>query len=137
MKLLIVGQSGGNPAFDVGPSANRLARWFGTTPEQLALCATMVNVADFAGMLGKGDKYKMNLTKIEHAGKLAEDADLVFLVGRVAQKTFVKNVPSSMLWQTGKFRGVPHPSGINHQLNNGGDARTKQWIQDQLKEASK
>jgi hypothetical protein len=66
--------------------------------------------------------------------KIANSADLVFLVGKVAQRTIQRGIEHFVsCWVDGKYVGVPHPSGLNRQLNDGGDAATGAFVHAVLK----
>lgn len=134
--ILIVGQAThgeqGSP-WRAGTSAKRLAEWLGMTKRELAEKCSRTNVGDYAGQGVKGDKCRVNLKKVERALRMAKKASLVILVGRVAQRAMFKNHPLTVVWREGKYCGVPHPSGVNLQLNDVGSDRVKKWMGEQLR----
>jgi hypothetical protein len=120
-KALIVGQSA-RPGDDVpwhmdGHSASKLCRWFAVDScselHEEFLCA---NVARYVGQGAKGDLFKLDAEMVREAKGLATLARRVFLVGKVAQRAFGFKEPFAT-WRSGKYVGLPHPSGVNVQLN--------------------
>ena len=113
MKILILGESGGRP-WRAGKSAEKLRRWFGVNSyDELARLATLMNVYTVRAT---------EETSREHFAELRAaivESDVVFLVGRVAQEeVFVRcEKLSQVYWVQNKYVGLPHPSGLNRQLN--------------------
>lgn len=128
------GKEGGRPWNGNTASSKRLYRWLGCRGwEEFDGGFYAMNVARYAGKKGKGDDYELDPRRMAVAWRLSLDADLVILVGRVAQKAALGTAEPKMLWQFGKFIGVPHPSGVNHQLNDGGDARVQRFLRRRLR----
>ncbi len=125
MNVLIVGEAGGDPAFQYGRSSERLWRWF--------------HVKDHAGLLSLArcmnvyEKRGERTGLFQHAldiGAAMRAADIVFLVGRAAQSlspAYSKHC-FKMLWAEDRWVGLPHPSGLNRQLNGVSDATVREFI---------
>jgi uracil-DNA glycosylase len=125
MKVLILGERGGEHPWSGGPSSRRLWRWFGFTRyEELADFATPMNVHTKKGTYETNPEYwnKLRNAIVEH--------DVVFLVGKVAQRHVFRDCPKlrQVLWHQNKYVGLPHPSGRNRQLNNMSDKEIHKFI---------
>jgi hypothetical protein len=121
MRTLIIGESGERPWIQ-GSSSRKLWSWFGVhTYEAFEKFATLDNVSRV-----KGDKHfdPMHYAKL---CQLIDEHDLVFLVGRHAQKTLYREM-EPVLWVRGKYIGLPHPSGLNHQLNTLPDETIRRFV---------
>lgn len=117
--ILIIGEAGDRPWIE-GPTSQRLWMWFGCdTYEKFSKLARLENVYP-----RYGQKHVELLSDLEHIERLhlaADYAGLVFLVGRVAQRTIcpLSNLSrADVIWREGKYVALPHPSGLNRQLNN-------------------
>lgn len=124
-KILIVGEAGEQPWMD-GQSSARLWRWFGCrSHRELEERATLMNVYE--------KKLYDELT-VKHLLELrdaVEKHDVVFLVGRVAQK--LAPLPTShVLHRAGKYVYLPHPSGLNRQLNTLSDKMINKYVEEVL-----
>ena len=110
-KLLVIGESGERPWYD-GKGSKRLWYWFGVSSyAELLTIADLMNV-----MPHKGDK----TLDIQHLRKLliaVESHDRVYLVGKRAQILVMGYYDKRLMWHEGKFVGMPHPSGLNRQVN--------------------
>lgn len=128
-KPLIIGEAGERPWLD-GPSSKRLWCWF--------------NVRDYTGLVEhfhvanaspkKGSKL-IPPGHLQHVNRMIAATELIFLVGKVAQATFfpyIKPTPNDVLWRGfhhGRmYVGLPHPSGLNRQLNGVDDNHIKRNI---------
>ena len=132
-RVMVVGQAtgrlGGRPWNGNTVCSLRLYRWLGVRDHaEFSRSCRAVNVARYAGRSGKGDAYEVDGGMVSTAMALCRDYDLVVLVGKVAQRAVMGVEEPRMLWKFGRFCGVPHPSGINLQLNGGGDERVKKAV---------
>lgn len=110
MRVLIVGESG-TPAWAGGPSTTRLCQWFGVrNPEELAKRYDLANYHIIKDTKTLDHAHFLDLVK------RVGEADLVFLVGKEAQRAIYKSIKAPF-WLRGKYAGLPHPSGRNRQLN--------------------
>jgi len=135
MRALIVGQAlgekGGAPWSVDGPSLRRLCKWFNVKDgAELNSKFTCMNVARYAGNGIKGDKYVRDVMLEGQVLVAIDRHDIVFMVGRLAQRIlyYPTNVRGQVLWNRGKYVGLPHPSGLNIQLNSVSDDRIKEYI---------
>ena len=124
MKILILGESGEHPWFD-GQSSRRLWRWFDVNSHaELVKLATLMNVYTKKGSHDMVEKHYARLRDaiVEH--------DVVFLVGKVAQRQVFRDCIKlrAVLWHQDKYVGLPHPSGLNRQLNNMRDKVIREFI---------
>ena len=110
--------------------ARRLWRWFGvdSREELIHSGATLVNIAWYKGKKGKGDGYELNEHLVTFVQITSCKYDLTFLVGKVAQEAVIGYREPKMLWRFGRYAGLPHPSGINAQLNDGGDEKVRRAV---------
>jgi hypothetical protein len=128
-RLLIVGESGEHP-WAHGAASARLYGWFGVSSyEELDRIAYLANVST---RKGSKDVDPSHLWRIK---LMCVVADLVFLVGRRAQETVLKlNKVTDLLVEFDKYVLIPHPSGLNRQLNDGGDAEIENFVRTVLRE---
>jgi uracil-DNA glycosylase len=138
-RILVVGQAtgkdGGRPWESEKPC--RLYRWFGvSTYAEMKSLAHLMNVADYDGKDGKGDGWLLNRKYVMRVFRLASEVDLVFLVGHVAQWAVLGQSAPKDCCRQGQFVCIPHPSGVNRALNDGGDERVRRFVQGALKAIS-
>jgi len=110
-KILVIGESGERPWYD-GIGAKRLWSWFGAKSY-----AEMLSIADLMNVIPvKGS----NVIDEHHLAKVVaavESHELVYLIGKKAQVLITGNYDKRLMWHEGKFVGLPHPSGLNRQVN--------------------
>jgi hypothetical protein len=130
LRVLIVGEAGETPWAD-SQSARRLYGWFGVaTRRELQRIAVLENVSRV-----KGDKTILT----EHLLALramCELADIVFLVGKASQVALSGVKTRELYWRRGKYVGLPHPSGLNRQLNEASELAISEFIFGCLREVS-
>lgn len=127
MKILILGEAGARPWYK-GSSSERLWRWFSVgSHEELKEIATLRNVYD------KKVGGELTPTHAEELWQGINRSDAVFMVGRVAQYFCMVRSPL-ILFKIDKFIGLPHPSGLNRQLNELSDMEIQQFINTMLEE---
>jgi len=127
MKVLILGEKGGERPWSGNPSSKRLWRWFGfTCYEELINFATPMNVRS------SEDSSETTEARYTRLRDLIIEHDVVFLVGKVAQRHVFRDHPTLRLifWRQGKYVGLPHPSGLNRQLNGIKDKDIHEFIID-------
>lgn len=125
--VLIIGEGGVRP-WSTGPSSERLWRWFGVkTHDELKRKATLMNVFENRGVYAYSLKHFMELNKA------IKESDIVVLVGRVAQDFPRIGRFRDVLWRHGKYIGVPHPSGLNRQLNTLSDDEMAAYLRRELR----
>jgi uracil-DNA glycosylase len=138
--VMVIGQALGKhkgEPWESGGSARRLARWLGLADSKdIKKVAVAANVGDYAGKHAKGDKYAVNLARVRRLKKASGRMRLVFLVGRVAQRAIFRAPETALVWRRGKYIGVPHPSGVNIQLNGGKCGEVERWVRRQLRRRS-
>jgi hypothetical protein len=120
-KFLIIGEAGERP-FECSASGERLRRWFGVScHESLKSIAHLTNVyrqKDHGGYYpGHGRHVRALIDSVKH----------VVLVGRVAQLKYGMYNPE-VLWSTCRLMGLPHPSGLNRQLNDLSDEQVAEYV---------
>jgi hypothetical protein len=123
-KFLIIGEAGERP-FEDSPSATRLRSWFDVESyEGLKSIAHLTNVYRIKDSDAhyKGHAY--------HVQSLIDSVKHVVLVGKVAQFKYGNDVRihSEPLWSNDRFMGLPHPSGLNRQLNTLSDETIRDYV---------
>jgi hypothetical protein len=122
-KFLIIGEAGERPWYD-GPAAERLWGWFNVSGyEGLKSIAHLTNVYRSKGSRvdypGHGRHVQSLLSGVKH----------VVLVGKVAQLKYGQRTAHDTLWWSdNRYMGLPHPSGLNRQLNELGDDVVRDYI---------
>jgi len=119
-KFLIVGEAGERP-FEDSASGTRLRAWF--------------DVADYAGL--KSIAHLTNVYRCKdgattpgharHVQSMIDSVKHVVLVGRVAQLKYGRHHPTVM-WSDDRYMGLPHPSGLNRQLNSITDEQIRDYV---------
>lgn len=137
--ILIIGEAGDRPWIE-GSASERLWRWFGCSSyEELTKVARLENVYK-----RYGQKRAEDVTDLGHIQDLealcdSGEFELVFLVGRVAQRKMCPIAHHLALvykvhtWVHSRYVLIPHPSGLNRVLNDGGDERTREFVQAQMR----
>ena len=141
LKVVVVGQAtgrvGGKPWNGNTPSSKRLYRWLGVADYgEFMACYRPFNIGRYAGKEGKGDAYVVDPASVLAIMVAVSDADLVLLVGKAAQRAVFGEM-EKVTWKHGKYCGVPHPSGINMQLNHGGELRVMRVVRRWVREAAR
>lgn len=128
-KILIIGEAEAHP-WRWGKSAEKLRHWFGVkTYEELAAMAVLENVAKCKDVTWIDREHVVKLKCMA----LSDDVRVVFLVGRRAQRAIIGNgAGEGMLWKSGKFCGLPHPSGRNRSLNGVSDSLIADFVKSML-----
>lgn len=125
-KPLIIGESGERPWFD-GAEAKCLWNWFDVRDY-----TDLVEHFHVVSVVPKKGSKLIPPGHLQHVNRLIADTELVFLVGKFAQMTFftgIKPTPDDVVWKgfhNGRvYVGLPHPSGLNRQLNSVDDSYIK------------
>lgn len=131
--MMIVGQSGDPPFMGESPTAKRVFLWFGARDHaDLESRFMLFNVCKKRGSFEIDDAHVAHIRSIAVC-----DMHVVFLLGRFAQKWVYSNKPPcDAMWrrQSGAtlYVGLPHPSGLNLQMNDGGDERARAYVLETL-----
>jgi uracil-DNA glycosylase len=126
-KFLIIGEAGERP-FEDSPSATRLRTWFGVTShEGLKALAHLTNVY-------RCKDHRTTPNHSKHVAALIRSVKHVVLVGRIAQLKYGHCITDKLVWHTDNTMGLPHPSGLNRQLNGVDDAQIAEQVDKTLRE---
>lgn len=68
-----------------------------------------------------------------HVQAMVDSVKHVVLVGKVAQVKYAHRI-QPVLWHDDHFMGLPHPSGLNRQLNSVSDDKVRVYVDAVLRE---
>jgi hypothetical protein len=122
MRCLVIGESG-DEAWQFGPSSQRLWRWFGVDSY-----ASFCVLADLDNVSHRKGECSPTTARVNELRVKALAYDPVFLVGKKAQLYVGRIVTQSILWRWNRFVGLPHPSGLNRQLNDLDELTIVQYV---------
>jgi len=126
-KFLIIGEAGENP-WSAGSASLRLYYWFGVSGyEGLKSLAHLTNVYRNKGSVAQFPGHQ------RHVRSLIDSVKHVVLVGKVAQLKYGPHTSNKVVWCTDRQMGLPHPSGLNRQLNEIPDETIARYIDNTLR----